>query len=56
MKTYLRPELCIVELQQSHSILAGSGGVKDGDSVGDSYNRDDVTFSRNHNSFWDDEE
>ncbi len=56
MKTYLKPELSFVVLQIERNILAGSGGVKDGDTVENSYNSNDVTFSRNHNSFWDEEE
>ena len=55
MKTYLKPELSITEIHVELNILAGSGGVKDGDTVGNSYNDEDVTYSRS-SSFWDDEE
>ena len=55
MKTYLKPELSILEIHIELNILAGSGGVNNGDTVGNSFNSDDVTYSRN-SSFWDDEE
>ena len=56
MKTYQKPALSIVTLNIEHNILAGSGGLDNGDKVGRSYNSGDVTYSRGTNSQWDDEE
>ena len=54
MKKYIQPEIIISELQASAALMAGSG-VANGDSVGNEYNSNDVTYSRD-GSDWDDEE
>lgn len=47
MKKYIAPSLKVVNIE-SNNILAGSGGVGDGDSVGRSYNSNDASYARGH--------
>ena len=54
-KEYKHPAFSYVMMDTNVSILAGSGGVNDGDKPGDSYNPTDPTYSRK-GLFSDDEE
>ena len=58
MKKYIEPMTTIVAVNTDMHILAGSGGVNNGDSVGNGYNESDATYARQHSSIWgaDDEE
>ena len=53
-KTYQSPEMNVVNVTATQHLLAGSGGVTDGSKVGNSFNSNDVTFSRGDS--WDDED
>lgn len=45
-KEYINPEMEVVMLQSNNAILAGSGeGVADGDTPGEGYNPNDVSYS-----------
>ncbi len=55
MKQYMKPELTISEIQTTVTILAGSGGVTTGSTVGNNYTETDVTYSRQSN-IWDEDE
>lgn len=45
-KVYINPEMEVVKLLTSATILAGSGeGVANGQSVGNGYNSSDVSYS-----------
>ena len=53
MKKYIKPELDIVNVNVEQPMLtATGGGVNDGDNVGNSYNSQDVTYSRDFDD-WD---
>lgn len=47
MKKYIAPSLKVVNIE-SNNILAGSGGVGDGGSVGRNFNGNDVSYGRDH--------
>ena len=49
-KTYIKPETITIKVE-SQQIMAGSGGVKGGDSPTDAYNSEDETYSRGFNFF-----
>ncbi len=53
-KTYINPTMVAVELQSNNHLLAGSGGVADGDAPGAEYTSTDVSYSRSFD--FDDEE
>lgn len=45
-KEYINPEMEVVMLQSNNAILAGSGeGVAEGDTLGEGYNPNDVSYS-----------
>lgn len=50
-KSYIAPS-CKIRLVKKCNIIATSGGVKDGDNVNRSFNRDDVSYGRG----WDDDD
>ena len=52
-KTYINPTLEVVVLKFNNSLLAGSPGTKTDDTLGDDYNKDDVTYGRD--SDWDED-
>ena len=52
-KTYINPTLEVVVLKYNNSLLAGSG-TKTGDTLGNEFNKDDVTYGRDFD--FDDEE
>ena len=55
-KTYMKPEITQEAVFEQH-ILAGSNeGVKDGDSLGDEYNSEDISYSNEMNKLWDEDE
>ena len=54
-KTYMNPTLKVVVLKFKNSLLAGSPGVGNGYTLGNSYSSDDVTYGREFD-FDDDEE
>lgn len=57
MKAYMKPVTTILAIHTEQLILAGSGGgVNNGDSVGNDYSSTDVTYSRTHSVWGDDEE
>lgn len=49
-KTYLIPNIVVIELNSTCALLGGSG-VKDGGTPGDEYTSTDVTYSRRRNDF-----
>lgn len=51
MKTYIKPETKIVALK-TINMMAVSGGIANGSTVGRSFNGSDVTYGREENS-WD---
>ena len=53
-KTYINPTLEVVVLKFNNSLLAGSPGTKTGDTLGDNFNDQDVTYGRDFD--FDDEE
>ena len=52
-KTYINPALEVVKIQTA-GMLAVSGGVGNGSTVGNSYNSDDVSYGRDYD--FDDED
>ena len=54
-KIYQAPEMIVVKVGTTLHILAGSGGVANGDSVGNEYLGSDVSYGRGY-SVWDDED
>ena len=56
MKKYIKPVVAITEINTDLHVLAGSGGVNNGDSVGNSYTYTDVTYSRKSNNVWGDDD
>ena len=56
MKQYMKPVLTITKIQAATTILTVSGGVATGATLGDSYNTEDVTYSRRGSSVWDEDE
>ena len=52
-KTYQNPTLEVVKIQTA-GMLAVSGGVGNGSTVGNSYNSDDVSYGRDYD--FDDED
>lgn len=57
MKKYIAPSLKVVNIE-SNNILAGSGGVGDGGTVGRDFKGTDVSYGRGHRGplDWDDDE
>ena len=51
-KTYQAPAADILDVKVLN-VLAASPGTKTGNSVGDEYSSEDVTYSRRHRSIWD---
>ena len=49
-KTYIKPETITIKVE-SQQIMAGSGGVNDGDSPTGKYDPEDVTYSRGFGFF-----
>ena len=52
----MKPEMAQDIVNVEHTIMAASGGVQDGDQVGNDYNSDDVTYGDSNGSLWDDED
>ena len=52
----MKPETAIQKVVVEQTIMAASGGVDDGDKVGNSYNANDVEYSNEGGSLWDDED
>ena len=52
-KTYLKPEMISMLMTAECHLLAGSEGVKSGNTVGKEYNGSDVTYSKGGGSIWD---
>ncbi len=50
----MKPELTVVMVTFERNILAGSVGVENGDTLGNSYNSSDVSYSRGGD--WDDDD
>ena len=50
MKKYIDAQLQVVRIQ--NNIIATSGGVNTGDSVGNSYNKDDVSYGADRYRDW----
>lgn len=44
-KTYLRPDQNVTELDVCHALLAGSGGVGDGGTLGNDYSESDESYA-----------
>ena len=42
-KIYISPNMKVIKSQRTH-LLAGSGGVKNGDRLGDDYNYEDISY------------
>jgi hypothetical protein len=55
-KTYQTPETITMSIHSEYNLLAGSGGLGPNATVGNSYNANDVNYSRGGSDFWDDEE
>lgn len=45
-KTYINPTMDVVVLKMSNVLLAGSGGVGNGSTLGLSFDEDDISFAR----------
>lgn len=55
-KTYLKPEMISMVMTAERHLLAGSEGVKSGNTVGNGYNGQDVTYSKGSGfSIWSDD-
>ena len=56
-KTYLSPTANTVKVRFTHHLLdASNTGVVSGASVGDEYEKDDVSYGRRSAGLWDDDE
>ena len=55
MKRYISPKTDIVTVSIQQQLLAGSGGLGEGATLGNAYNGSDVTYSR-RSSIWADED
>lgn len=50
MKTYIEPKAKLIRLQSFYMLAQSSGvGVKTGDKVGNEYNEEDVSYSKEYN-------
>ena len=54
-KTYINPVLESIELKSTNNLLAGSGGVGNGDSVGNAV-KGDTDYARDYDFDFDEEE
>ncbi len=50
-KEYMKPAIGMEHVYFEKEILAASG-IADGDTPGDEYNEDDVTYSKPNKGFW----
>ena len=55
MKKYIKPETNMTIVLSEQPML-GASDVQNGGSVNKVYDENDVTYSRQSNGFWDDEE
>ena len=55
MKKYIKPETNMTNIQVEAHLMNGSG-VKTGGTLKDDYTPGDVTYTRESNSVWDEEE
>ena len=54
-KIYVKPVTAKETVKMSMGILAASGGVADGDKVGNDYNKGDVTYGNEGGAVWDED-
>ena len=54
-KTYKKPTMALINIE-NENILAGSGGVGNGGSVGRSYIGTDVSYGKGMDDDWDEED
>ena len=55
-KTYIVPVTKAIQLNISNGLLAGSGGVGNGATVGNGFTGTDVSYGRDDDADWEDEE
>lgn len=57
MKTaYIHPKTCIITLHTKQFLTQGSGGVGSNSTLGNAYNQNDVSYSREQRSGWTDDD
>lgn len=55
MKKYIKPNMRVAELNIKDVLLTGSEGIATGQSLGNEYNSEDVSYSRDNSDLWDQE-
>ena len=55
-KTYMKPEITQEAVFEQHFLAGSNEGVNDGDSLGDDFNNDDISYSNELNKLWDEKE
>ena len=53
---YIKPETKSIKVASTHQILAGSGGVNNGDAPTNTYKPEDITYSKGFDFFMEEEE
>ena len=54
--TYIHPNTAIITLHTKQFLTQGSGGVGSGSTLGNAYNKNDESFSREQRSGWTDDD
>lgn len=54
-KTYMKPETTQETIISQHIMAGSEVGVDSGDSLGDDYNPEDVSYSNEANKLWDED-
>ena len=55
-KTYMKPEITQEAVFEQHFLAGSNEGVDDGDSLGDKFNENDISYSNESNKLWDENE